>query len=160
MLLTCTVCADVIDNFTTSFIDEMPVEELCSFCHVKWHQMMQTSPYSLYDKNYKSNLQRINSACDLTLPTAIPKLTLFENPHIEWDPYCTTHLSYTTSAGDTCDGIAAQFGVWLVPDRHVAADQIPGVDGSHEVSMGGGVSVSSFDGAGGAAARQFPRGNG
>lgn len=119
MLLTCTVCADVIDDFTTSFIDEMPVEELCSFCHVQWHQMMQTSPYSLYDKNYKSNLQRINSACDLTLPTTIPKLTLFENPPIEWDSYCTTHLSYTTSAGDTCDGIAAQFRVAAAAVRAV-----------------------------------------
>ena len=58
------------------------------------------------------------------------------------------------------DGLAAQLGVWLVPDRHVAADQIPGVDRSHEVSLDFGVSVSSFDGAGSAAARQFPRGNG
>jgi hypothetical protein len=24
------------------------------------------------------------------------------------------------------DGLAAQLGVWLVPDRHVAADQLPG----------------------------------
>src|SRR5689334_22358510 len=47
------------------------------------------------------------------------------------------------------DGLAAPLGVWLVPDRHVAADQILGVDRSHDVSIGVGVSVSSFDGAGG-----------
>ncbi|KAJ6002217.1 hypothetical protein N7499_001918 [Penicillium canescens] len=103
--------ADVIDDFTTSLIDDMPIEELCSFCNVQWHQMMQTSPYSRYDNNYKSNLEHINSACNLAIPTAIPNLTLFENPHVERDPYCATHLSYTTSAGDTCNGIAAQFKV-------------------------------------------------
>ncbi|OGE51614.1 hypothetical protein PENARI_c013G11082 [Penicillium arizonense] len=103
--------ADVIDEFTTSSIREMPMEELCSFCNVQWHQMMQTSPYSHYDNNYKSNLEHINRACGLTILTDIPKLTLFENPHVEWGPYCPTHLLYTTSAGDTCDGIAAQFKV-------------------------------------------------
>jgi DNA-binding PadR family transcriptional regulator len=41
------------------------------------------------------------------------------------------------------DGLAAQLGVRLVPDRHVAADQVPGVDGSHEFSVSVGVSVSS-----------------
>ncbi|KAJ5461805.1 uncharacterized protein N7458_003357 [Penicillium daleae] len=72
---------------------------------------MQTSPYSLYDKNYKSNLEHINSACNLTLPTAIPNLILSETPHIERDPYCATLLSYTTTAGDTYNSIAAQFKV-------------------------------------------------
>jgi len=42
------------------------------------------------------------------------------------------------------DGLAAQLGVGLVPDRYVAADQIPGVDRSHEVSLGVGMSVSSI----------------
>ncbi|GFF51405.1 hypothetical protein IFM58399_09057 [Aspergillus lentulus] len=115
-------CGDVMDDFTTSFIfiNQMPVEELCSFCNVQWHQMMQTSPYSLYDKNYKSNVERINSACNLTLPTAIPNLMLFENPYVEWDRYCPgTHLSYTTSAGDTCNSIAAQFNVSSAAVRSV-----------------------------------------
>ncbi|RAH79622.1 hypothetical protein BO86DRAFT_148154 [Aspergillus japonicus CBS 114.51] len=104
-------CGDVINNFTTPFLDELPVEELCSFCNVQWHRVMQTSPYSLYDRNYKSYLEHINRACDLNLPTAIPKLVLSEDPHIERDPYCATLLSYTTSPGDTCDSIAAQFQV-------------------------------------------------
>ncbi|KAJ5189018.1 hypothetical protein N7491_005340 [Penicillium cf. griseofulvum] len=104
-------CGDVIDEFTTSFIDKMPIEELCSFCNVQWYKIMQTSPYSLYGKSYISNLAYINRACNLTIPTATPKLTLFENPHVEWDPYCVTYLSYITSAGDTCDDIAAQFKV-------------------------------------------------
>jgi hypothetical protein len=93
------MCADVIVDFTTSFIGKMPIEELCSFCNVQWHQMMQKSPYSIYDRNYKSNLEHINRVCNLNIPTAFPKLTLFENPHIERDPYCATHLSYTASAG-------------------------------------------------------------
>ncbi|KAJ5770502.1 uncharacterized protein N7511_002553 [Penicillium nucicola] len=104
-------CGDVMDDFTTSSIYDMPVGELCSFCNVKWHQMMQSSPYSLYDKNYKSYLEHINSACNLNLPTAIPSLMVFENPYVERDRYCPTRLSYTTSAGDTCDSIAAQFKV-------------------------------------------------
>ncbi|GAQ11747.1 hypothetical protein ALT_9068 [Aspergillus lentulus] len=122
MVLTYIIWADVMDDFTTSFIfmNQMPVEELCSFCNVQWHQMMQTSPYSLYDRNYKSNLERINSACNLTLPTAIPNLMLFENPYIKWDRYCPgTHLSYTTSAGDTCNSIAAQFNVSSAAVRSV-----------------------------------------
>jgi hypothetical protein len=103
--------ADVIDGFTTSSIHEISVKELCSFCNVQWHQMMQKSPYSLYNKNYKSNLEYINSACGLTFPTAIPNLKIFESPHIERSPYCATHLLYTTSAGDTCNSIATQFKV-------------------------------------------------
>ncbi|KAL3487197.1 hypothetical protein BJX62DRAFT_228185 [Aspergillus germanicus] len=103
-------CGDIIDAFSTPFIKEMPAKELCSFCHVELHRKMQSSPYSLYDRNYKANLEYINSACNLTLPTAIPTLTLFENPHIEWERYCTTFLLYT-AAGDTCTSIATQLNV-------------------------------------------------
>ena len=42
------------------------------------------------------------------------------------------------------DGLAAQLGVWLVPDRHVAADQLPGSMAVMKFSMGVGVSVSSL----------------
>ncbi|RAH64380.1 LysM peptidoglycan-binding domain-containing protein [Aspergillus aculeatinus CBS 121060] len=113
-------CGDVINGFSKSFIDEMPIEELCSFCNVQWHRVVQTSPFSLYDKNYKSRLEHINRACDLNLPTAIPKLVLSEDPHIERDPYCATLLSYTTSPGDTCDSIAAQFQVASAAVRAVS----------------------------------------
>ncbi|PYI31333.1 hypothetical protein BP00DRAFT_177404 [Aspergillus indologenus CBS 114.80] len=113
-------CGDVINNFTTPFIDETPVQELCSFCNVQWHRVMLTSPYSLYDRNYKSYLEHVNRACDLNLPTAIPKLVLSEDPHIKRDPYCATLLSYTTSPGDTCDSIAAQFQVSSAAVRAVS----------------------------------------
>ncbi|RAK82201.1 LysM peptidoglycan-binding domain-containing protein [Aspergillus fijiensis CBS 313.89] len=113
-------CGDVINGLSKSLIDEMPTEELCSFCNVQWHRVMQTSPFSFYDKNYKSRLEHINRACDLNLPTAIPKLVLSEDPHIDRDPYCATLLSYTTSPGDTCDSIAAQFQVASAAVRAVS----------------------------------------
>jgi hypothetical protein len=108
--------ADVIDGFKISPIHETPVEELCSFCNVQRHQMKQTSPYSLYDRNDKLKLEHINYVCNLNLPTAIPNLVLSESPHIERTSYfgtghCASNLLYTTSAGDTCNSIAAQFNV-------------------------------------------------
>src|SRR5262249_1944231 len=57
------------------------------------------------------------------------------------------------------DGLAAPLGIRLVPDRHVAAGQLARVDLGHGFSMGLEVFVSRFDGAWGAAVRQFPAGN-
>src|SRR5262249_37125578 len=56
-------------------------------------------------------------------------------------------------------GLVAPLGIRLVPDRHVAAGQLARVDLGHGFSMGLEVFVSRFDGAWGAAVRQFPAGN-
>lgn len=113
MVLTYIMSADVIDGFTTPFINvyEKTAKELCSFCNVQWYQMMQSSPYSDYSRGYESLFEHVNSVCGLNLPTAIFNRILFENPYVEWDRYCSTGLLYKTSAGDTCNSIAAQFKV-------------------------------------------------
>src|SRR5262249_8148501 len=58
------------------------------------------------------------------------------------------------------DGLAAQPGVWLLPDRRVAAARRSGASLGQAVSLGRGAAVSPSDRAARAASRQFPGGNG
>src|SRR5215510_11678991 len=59
------------------------------------------------------------------------------------------------------DGLAALLRVGLVPDRHVAADELPRVGAGHGFSMVAGVGgVAPVMLRAGAAAPQFPAGNG
>ncbi|KAA8650192.1 uncharacterized protein ATNIH1004_002873 [Aspergillus tanneri] len=108
-----TYCGDVIDKFTpVSSIEEMPSNEICSFCYVKRYEMMQSTPYSIYDELYEADLKYINKACGLSVPTDIPDPLLpFKDPYKETNDFCASDVTYTTVAGDTCDSIATKHKV-------------------------------------------------
>ncbi|KAL4795045.1 hypothetical protein BDV19DRAFT_389702 [Aspergillus venezuelensis] len=81
-------CGDIIDDFTVS------------------------TPYSIYDKSYQSDLKYINEACGLSIPTAIQDpLMAIDDPYDATNDFCASDTTYTTQAGDTCDSIALQFNV-------------------------------------------------
>ncbi|KAL2811038.1 pectate lyase superfamily protein-domain-containing protein [Aspergillus granulosus] len=106
-------CGDVIADFTqVSMIEELPTSELCSFCNVRRYQMMQSTSYSVYDKYYQSDLEYINEACGLSLPTEMPDpLMALDDPYENDIGFCASDITYTAKFGDTCDTIAKLFKV-------------------------------------------------
>ncbi|KAG2000883.1 hypothetical protein GB937_010729 [Aspergillus fischeri] len=104
---------DIIEKFTeVDTYEEMPQSELCSYCYVEKHRIMQSSPYSVYQRDvfYQSRLIYIYSSCPgETGPTDILPLPITQPPS---DPIsCFTEATYTTKAGDTCDSIAQSHSV-------------------------------------------------
>ncbi|KAL4756108.1 pectate lyase superfamily protein-domain-containing protein [Aspergillus foveolatus] len=98
-------CNTIIDNFTiVDSLEQMPKDEICSYCFVKRHQMMQQSPYSPYDEYYQSVLEAINTRCGLSGPTEIKEVPL--NPLPTEEALCLSDVTYTTADGDTCTSIA------------------------------------------------------
>lgn len=98
-------CGEIIDSFTlVSTIEDMPHNELCSFCWVEHYAMPQRSRYSQYDSFVQSQLEYILSQCGQTnINTTIPDSPiLLPAPSI----YCQSGNLYTTVEGDTCDSIA------------------------------------------------------
>ncbi|KAF7158664.1 hypothetical protein CNMCM6106_005454 [Aspergillus hiratsukae] len=105
--------APIIDSFTiVDSTDEMPVNEICSYCYVERLQMMQRSPYSAYDEHYKSVLETINKRCGLTGPTEILEVPM-DMPVEEEEPICLSDMTYTTVNGDTynCTSIEYAFSL-------------------------------------------------
>ncbi|GAB1209502.1 hypothetical protein APSETT445_008281 [Aspergillus pseudonomiae] len=106
-------CGDVINDFTVvNTIDDMPTDELCSYCYVKRYEMMQSTSYSIYDETYQSDLIFMNSKCDLSAPTVIPPpIEEPANPYANNLTFCASDTIYTTVSGDTCDTIALKHSV-------------------------------------------------
>ncbi|OGM39526.1 hypothetical protein ABOM_012090 [Aspergillus bombycis] len=106
-------CGDVINDFTVvNTIDDMPTDELCSYCYVKRYEMMQSTSYSIYDETYQSDLIFMNSKCDLSAPTDIPPpIEEPANPYANNLTFCASDTIYTTVSGDTCDTIALKHSV-------------------------------------------------
>ncbi|RYP21256.1 hypothetical protein DL767_009308 [Monosporascus sp. MG133] len=98
-------CGEIIDSFTkVSAIEDMPKNELCSFCWIGHYAMPQRSQYSNYDSFIQSQLEYSLSKCaQSTVNTTIP-----DSPLILPDPstYCQSDKWYTTVEGDNCDSIA------------------------------------------------------
>lgn len=67
--------------------------------------MMRRSPYSIYDDQYKSDLDVIHSKCGLTGSTDIPTSPITPDPQLQ--STCVSGNNYTTRAGDSCDSIAS-----------------------------------------------------
>jgi hypothetical protein len=83
----------------------MPEAEACSYCYTTRLQMMQQTPYSVYDDYYQEVLVELNSRCGLSGPTDIlevPWATIEEE-----DEFCVSDKYYTTVKGDNCTSIAA-----------------------------------------------------
>ncbi|KAL3443939.1 hypothetical protein BJX65DRAFT_311416 [Aspergillus insuetus] len=103
-------CNNIIDCFTiVDSMGQMPEDEICSYCFVERHQMMQRSPYSPYDEYYKSVLEEINTRCGLSGPTKIKEVPLDPVPTEE--ALCLLNETYTTSNRDTCTSIATAHSV-------------------------------------------------
>ncbi|KAL6229168.1 hypothetical protein BDW75DRAFT_245974 [Aspergillus navahoensis] len=95
----------IINDFTIiDSIEQMPENEICSYCYVERHRMMQCSPYSAYDDYYKSRLEAINKRCGLSGPTDVKEIPLDPLPTEE--SICLSEKTHTTSDGDTCTSIA------------------------------------------------------
>jgi hypothetical protein len=88
----------------------MPQTELCSFCYVKRLAMMQTTPYSIYNQFYKTDLEYVYSKCGISGPTNIPPPEI--NLPILAPSFCVSGKTYTVPAsGGSCNDVAAQFSV-------------------------------------------------
>ena len=99
-------CTDVIDGFSlTDTLDSMPSAELCSTCYLGRLQMMQASPYSIFniDTFFQEALQTAVAQCAYVGPTSTPAKLI---PVPSATPICVSGVHHTTVAGDTCDSIA------------------------------------------------------
>lgn len=110
-----TYCNDVIDNFTlVESIDKMPLAELCSYCNVRRYQMMQATPYSVYNDMYRQDYLYIQSKCpNATGPTDV-RQPEYEVPVTE-EPLCVSGKTISTTgasgADSSCSAIAATYGL-------------------------------------------------
>lgn len=87
----------------------MPRAQLCHTCNVRRLATMQSSQYSIYDENYKEQLEYIYAQCKLTGPTAIPEPL---DPVQPAPPsFCLSNKKYTTQQADTCGSIASSNSV-------------------------------------------------
>jgi hypothetical protein len=85
-------------------IQDMPRTELCHTCNVRRLALMQASRYSVYDENYKEQLEYVYAQCGFNGPTDIPQPLDEEQPVIP--PYCLSGKRYITRGSDTCESIA------------------------------------------------------
>ncbi|KKY30835.1 hypothetical protein UCDDA912_g09216 [Diaporthe ampelina] len=110
-----TYCNDVIDNFTlVESIDKMPLAELCSYCNVRRYQMMQATPYSVYNDMYRQDYLYIQSKCpNATGPTDV-RPPEYEVPATE-EPLCASGKTISTTGvsgtDSSCSAIAATYGL-------------------------------------------------
>ncbi|KAH8672181.1 LysM domain protein [Ilyonectria robusta] len=99
-------CNDIVAEFTAvSCINHMPEDEMCSDCYINRLAMMQASPYSVYDKNYKSDLELVYQRCGRTGNTTIPP-PIISVP--EQSTMCVSDKWHTvgSSADETCEDVA------------------------------------------------------
>lgn len=98
-------CGEVIDGFTSvTTIENMPNDELCSFCWIEHYAMPQRSQYSMYDAFAQSQLEYSLAHCgQSSVNTTIPDSPIDLPPT---STYCQSDNWYTTVEGDTCDSIA------------------------------------------------------
>jgi hypothetical protein len=98
--------ADVIANFTeVDSIEQLPHAELCHICHARRLAVMQASQYSIYNQNYKTQLEYIYKTCGTKGPTEIPPPLDKLDPVVQ--PYCLSGKRYNTKQGDTCQSISS-----------------------------------------------------
>lgn len=80
----------------------MPKDELCSFCNVERLALMQKTPYSTYDEEFKSQLDYINKNCARGGDTSIPP-AIYPKPD---NNVCGFDNWFTVPATTTCDQLA------------------------------------------------------
>lgn len=96
--------SDVIDGFTeVDSINGMPFQELCSYCNAQRLAIMQETKYSTFDAHFKSELDYVNSHCQLSKNTTVPDRIYPDTPR---DDSCHMGEWYTIEAKTTCDDIS------------------------------------------------------
>lgn len=82
----------------------MPTSELCSACYLGRLQMMQASPYSLFNSYpwYQTALRSAVSRCSYQGPTSTQPALI---PVVTPSPLCLSGKNYVVQSGDTCDSI-------------------------------------------------------
>ncbi|KAF7173027.1 hypothetical protein CNMCM5623_005136 [Aspergillus felis] len=101
---------DIIESFTTvATVEDMPHDELCSYCYVTKLKMMQSSQYSYYNELFQHNLETVTSKCAISANTTIPPPLTIVEP--EEEPLCLSDNIYYTKEGDTCTSIALDYSV-------------------------------------------------
>ncbi|KAI0112109.1 hypothetical protein GGR51DRAFT_547171 [Nemania sp. FL0031] len=86
-------------------IEDMPEEQVCSYCYGAKLSLMQSSPYSVYDELHAQQLEYINEHCGKPeLPTEQLPPPIAVNGTAP--STCASERIYTTKEGDTCDSIA------------------------------------------------------
>ncbi|KAL2211281.1 LysM domain protein [Sarocladium strictum] len=99
-------CNDIIDSWDEyEEMEDMPEDELCSYCFGAKLRMMQASPYSAYDELYASMLEHVNEVCGVEAPTA-PQIPPWSGEDPDPEDQCDGGDVYTTQDGDSCDSIA------------------------------------------------------
>ncbi|RYP80780.1 hypothetical protein DL770_006100 [Monosporascus sp. CRB-9-2] len=103
-------CNDIIDSWEDyEEIDQMPEEQLCSYCFGAKLRMMQQSPYSAYDELFVEMLKHVNEECKVDSPTD-PTPAPIQVNGTEPDT-CFSGQVYSTKDGDSCDSIALEKSV-------------------------------------------------
>ncbi|KAF5697877.1 hypothetical protein FGLOB1_12450 [Fusarium globosum] len=102
-------CNDIISEFS-QVGEKMAKEDLCHPCYRRRLALMQSSQYSVYNADYKEELERVYKTCGGSGPTEIPPPLTKEDEEEEED-FCLNDKWYITKTGDTCDSISKAAGV-------------------------------------------------
>ncbi|KAH7202901.1 uncharacterized protein BKA55DRAFT_698815 [Fusarium redolens] len=103
-------CNDIISEFP-ELGEKMAKEDLCHPCYRRRLALMQSSQYSVYNEDYKKELERIYKICGGSGPTEIPPPLTRKDEEEEEEEFCLNDKWYTTKEGDTCDSISKAAGV-------------------------------------------------
>lgn len=103
-------CGDIMDSFSDAeSLEDTPRTELCSWCNVHRLALMQSSAYSTYDDEWKTDLEYIYETCGISGNTTVP--TPLVSLPAEPAPFCSSGRTYTVVQDDTCDKIAQAHNV-------------------------------------------------
>ncbi|GKT64258.1 lysM domain-containing protein [Colletotrichum tofieldiae] len=98
-------CNDIIESWEeVEEIEDMPQDELCSYCYGAKLRLMQKSEYSVYDEYYAAMLEYVNKECGVegdTTPIKQPTQNNGTQPGT-----CFSGKTIVTKEGDSCDSIA------------------------------------------------------
>ncbi|RYP35707.1 hypothetical protein DL766_002360 [Monosporascus sp. MC13-8B] len=85
-------------------IEDMPENDLCSYCYGAKLRLMQKSEYSAYDEYYAAMLEYVNKKCGVDSPTTPIK----EPPQNNGSQpgTCFSGRTIATREGDSCDSVA------------------------------------------------------
>ncbi|KAK8137098.1 hypothetical protein PG984_005038 [Apiospora sp. TS-2023a] len=99
-------CGDVIGGFTSvESIEDMPQDEICSYCWLEHYYAMQRSRYFHYGDFLGSEIAYTRQRCGTGENATIPDYNIFSCPP---RLRCYNGGHYTAKAGDTCASIARE----------------------------------------------------
>ncbi|KAK1994860.1 hypothetical protein LX36DRAFT_692917 [Colletotrichum falcatum] len=98
-------CNDIIESWEeVEEMEDMPQEELCSYCYGAKLRLMQKSEYSAYDEYYAAMLEYVNKECGIDSDTTPIKPPVQNNG--TQPGTCFSGKTIVAKEGDSCDSIA------------------------------------------------------